>query len=138
MTFFPSRVTTFIGAALGALITLGAVICASDDLRFLWSRFTIWALLPYGLLFLVGYCARSRGVLLTATVVAVFCGLGSLYYFYTIFFARPDAQGALVFLSLPFFQLALVLLAVGVAALIGILRGASWRRCPSNNQERTM
>jgi hypothetical protein len=97
-------------------------MCASDDLRFLWSRFTIWALLPYGVLFLVGYFARSRRVLVTAATVAVLCGLGSLYYLYNMFLARPDAQGALIFLSLPFCQLVLVLLAVGIAALISTIR----------------
>ncbi len=113
-----SRVPTLVSAGLGALVTLGALICASDDLRVFRTWLPIWALLPFCVLFLVGCFARSRGVLSTATAAAIICGLGSLYYFYTMFFARPDAQGALIFLSLPFFQLALVLLAVGVAALV--------------------
>jgi len=120
------------------MVSLGAMICASDGLGFLRSWLALWVLLPFCLLFLVGCFARSRGVLSTTTAAAILCGLGSLYYFYTIFFARPDAQGALIFLSLPFFQLVLVLLAVGVAALIGVFWGAFQRRHSSNSRERAM
>ena len=120
MNHNPSRAATLVCAGLGLLVTLGAMICASDGLKFLQNWIAAWVLLPFAVLLLVGCLARSRGVLITATTVAVICGLGSLCYYKYIFFARPDGQGALIFLSVPFFQLVLVLLALGGAALFSI------------------
>ena len=133
----PSRVTTLVCAGLGLLVTLGAMLCASDGLKFLQNWIAVWVLLPFVVLLLVGCFARSRGVLVTAMAVAVICGLGSLYYYYTIFFAKPDAQGALIFLSVPFFQLVLVLFALGGAALVRVGRWAFCRRHQFGVQERT-
>jgi hypothetical protein len=116
------------------LVTLGAMICASDGLKFLQNWIAAWVLLPFGVLLLIGCFARSRSVLSTATVVAVICGMGSLYYYHTIFFARPDAQGALIFLSLPFFQLVLVLLALGVAALVSIVKTRTQMNQPASKE----
>lgn len=131
-----SRIVTFIGAGFGTLVTVGAMICASDGLRFLQSWLAVWVLLPFCVLFLVGCFARSRGVLSTVTAVAIICGLGSLYYFYTLFLARPDAQGALIFLSLPFFQLMLVLLAVGIASLVcALVQSQQVQQPPQHRQQ---
>ena len=121
MNHNPSRAATLVCAGLGLLVTLGAMICASDGLKFLQNWIAAWVLLPFGVLLLIGCFARSRGVLITATTVAVICVLGSLYYYYALFFAKPDAQGALIFLSLPFAQLAVVLLTVGASALFSIV-----------------
>lgn len=70
----PSRAATLICAGFGLLVTLGAMLCASDGLKFLQNWLAGWVLLPFAVLFLVGCYARSRGVLITATVVAVICG----------------------------------------------------------------
>ena len=133
----PSRATALVCAGFGLLVTLGAMLCASDGLKFLQNWIAAWVLLPFAVLLLVGCLARSRSVLITTTTVAVICGLGSLYYYYTLFFAKPDAQGALLFLSLPFFQLVVALLAVGGAALVGVGRWVFCRRHQSGVQERT-
>ena len=130
----PSRAITLVCASVGLLVTLGAMICASDGLKFLQNWIAAWVLLPFAVLLLVGCLARSRGVLITATTMAVICGLGSLCYYKYIFFARPDGQGALIFLSVPFFQLALVLLALG-GALIVVGRRTFRRRHQSGDQE---
>lgn len=132
-----SRTSALVCSGFGLLLTLGAMICASDGLKFLQNWIAAWVLLPFAVLFLVGGFARSRGVLVTATTVAVICGLGSLCYYKYIFFAKPDAQGALIFLSVPFFQLVLVLLALGSAALVGVGRRAFRRGHQSDEQEGT-
>ncbi len=100
----------FVLLALGALITLGFMLYAGEPEKASWwllfLPFAAWALLPYGC-----FAALTRkGLNSTAAraVVIVAAALLSGLAFaalYATFVVEPDAQGGLVFLFLPVWQL---------------------------------
>lgn len=115
------KTLSFIGLALGALATSILLAYAGGNLISLWSGFTLWALSPYIILFLIIYFSKTRLVLSTMTAVSLICCLSTSLYIDSIFI-HPDAQGALVFLFLPFYQLIVILFLSGISIGINFLR----------------
>ena len=111
--------------AVGLLLTVGLWSSGAGGLSQLAARgilgFVAWSCLPY-LIFAVVLtvahiaAARQSVQLFLAWVTVVVALLGPLLYLDSMF-VHPDAQGALVFLVVPVYQLAVALVAVIVAVV---------------------
>lgn len=118
------KTATYSLCIFGSLFTLGMMVYAGRGWRqgaewwMSFIGFGLWSLIPYAGLATCGLLAnRTKGQALTAftgSVLVVFLGVLLLV---DGFFVHPDAQNALAFVVLPFYQL------VGVAVLILLI----WR-----------
>lgn len=116
-------------AILGGLLTAGFAVYAArgaeaGSLPFLIIAI-VWAVSPYaGLTVLARRAAGPRywpAVLVISALLVLSFGL---YFFWLGFFAHPDPQSGLLFIFLPFYQLAFV----GALFFVGVLlRGGSQR-----------
>lgn len=90
-------------SAVGALFTLG-LLWHAGGMKGLLSGFALWALLPYA-----GFCLAARVIksawfitaLLVLTILSVAAGA---YFYIDAMFIHIDAQGALIFLFMPLYQ----------------------------------
>ena len=112
-------------ALLGAILTLGFAIYAaqgaeSGTLPFL-ILVILWACSPYAVLFVLARLSSASGpwpfLLPVCTLATMLFGL---YFFWQGFFVQPDPQSGLLFIFLPFYQLAFV----GVIFVVGALTKA--------------
>ncbi|NBA96305.1 DUF4175 domain-containing protein [Pseudomonas sp. R5(2019)] len=109
-------------AILGGLLTLGLTAYAaqgSDSGSFTFLALVmVWAASPYAALFMLARRATASGywpaVLVVSTLAVLMFGL---YLFWLGFFAQPDPQSGLLFIVLPFYQLAFVVVIFVVGAL---------------------
>lgn len=88
--------------SVGFIVTLGFVMYASSD-SFL-NIFTLWTLIPYLFLLAVSYSSKSKKTLTTVFVLSI-AGILSIYYYFDVLFINFGAQGGLIFLFLPLYQL---------------------------------
>lgn len=115
--------------ALGALVTLGFMLYAGSWERPYWWLallvFYGWTLVPY--LFCGVVAHRMQGAPAALRLMALAAALlsgASGFLLHQSFIARPDAQGALVFVFLPLWQLvALLPFALAAGALRSRLGG---------------
>lgn len=109
---------TDILSVVGAAVTFGILLKAGGS-KILFSGFTLWALLPY---FLFSALARAstvkfyRLLVLALASLSVIVGIG---FYIDANFIHLDAQGALVFLFVPLYQL---IAALGVLAVGGVAK----------------
>lgn len=109
-------------AILGGLLTAGFAVYAargaeSGSLPFL-AVAILWAVSPYAVLVVLARRASSRRYWPAVLAVSAFAVLAfGLYFFWLGFFAQPDAQSGLLFIFVPFYQLAYV----GVLFVAGML-----------------
>jgi hypothetical protein len=114
-------------AVLGfAMLATAAIFFHAIDLKEIMAiivapLFAAWCVAPYALLWWrTGGRAIGRVeaglLLLVATVTAAF---GLSVYVQAVFFAKPGAQAGLLFVFIPLWQAAGVMLGVGAAAWIG-------------------
>ncbi len=101
---------------VSSLIALGLITYASGGVSGLLSGFTIWSVLPYLILVFISYRAQSVRTLLAVTILSVVCILSTYLYFDSLF-VHPDAQGALIFLFLPLYQLFATIVGFGILAV---------------------
>jgi hypothetical protein len=123
----PETLRGVLRAVLGfAMLATLAIFFHAIELREIMAiivapLFASWCVLPYGLLWwrtggrTVGKVEAGL-LLLTATVAAVF---GLSIYAQAFLFPKPDAQAGLLFVFIPLWQAAGVMLGVGAAAWIG-------------------
>jgi len=100
--------------ALGAILTLAAMAYAGSSLASLVNVFTLWALLPYGVLLLSRFWARSlirAWVVLGSTTLTV--GFAMLAYANSV---RPSSgpTSSLAFVAVPLYQLVVATLLLGL------------------------
>jgi len=123
----PEMLRSVLRAVLAfAMLATAAIFFHAIDLKEIMAiivapLFAAWCVAPYALLWwrtsgrMIG-TVQAGLLLLTATVVAAF-GLSA--YVQAFFFNAPDAQGGLLFVFIPLWQAAGVMLGVGAAAWIG-------------------
>lgn len=119
------KAVTQVLAVLGAVLTLGIAIYAAQGAETRTLPFLIlvllWACSPYAALFVLARRTSSGGpwpIVLPVCVLATM--LFGLYFFWQGFFVQPDPQSGLLFVFLPFYQLAFV----GVVFVVGTLTRA--------------
>lgn len=117
------RAATFALCVFGSLFTLGMMVYAGQGWRQgagWWMNFIgfgLWNLIPYAGLAVCGLLAnRTKRQGLTAFIGSMLVVLLGVLLLVDGFFVHPDAQSGLVFIVLPFCQLA------GIAVLILITR----------------
>lgn len=92
---------------MGAGFAFSALVYASGWTESPLNFYSLWLLLPYIVILIPPLISSfTQRVLFCYFVLQ--CGIsfaGPLSYFYSLFIARPDAQGALIFLGLPAYQL---------------------------------
>lgn len=110
--------------ALGALFTTVLMLFAMGWLESLESLeslfpealvFLLWGLVPYGLLAFVHTRFESLEAHLTGLIGSLLVVAGGVGVWVDAFFVRPDAQSGFVFLTLPFVQLCVALILIGLA-----------------------
>lgn len=123
----PEMLRSVLRSVLGfAMLATLAIFFKAIDLReviaiIVAPLFAAWCVLPYALLWW-RTSARAVGrieaglLLLTATVATAF---GLAVYVQAFFFSKPDAQVGLLFIFMPLWQAAGVMLGVGASAWIG-------------------
>ena len=123
----PELLRSVLRAVLGfAMLATAAIFFYAIDLREIMAiivapLFAAWCATPYALLWWrTGARAIGRVqaalLLLVATVVAAF---GLAVYVQAFFFSKPDPQVGFVFIFVPLWQAAGVMLGVGASAWIG-------------------
>ncbi|MBI3344438.1 MAG: hypothetical protein HY028_06250 [Gammaproteobacteria bacterium] len=110
---------------LGGILTLGIAIYAAQGAESRTLQFLIlvilWACSPYAALFVLARRVAASGPwLIVLPICALATMLFGLYFFWQGFFVQPDPQSGLLFIFLPFYQLAFV----GVVFVIGALTKA--------------
>lgn len=109
----------------GALLTAGLMVYAAEPWRSNQSFslgyivFIAWAVTPYiaGGLVARYYCRYRRSMIILLIGFTVSVG-AAVFVYYDSMFVHIDAQGALIFLFFPAYQLALTLLLAFVAAIL--------------------
>lgn len=112
-------------ALLGALVTLSAQFYPSGfpsprDLNPFLILIMLWGLFPFLIMFLTSFRfpPGHRGLpFLAATDLLAVGATG--YILWDAFVAHPDAQGGLLFLFLPLWQTAAILVLYGLSRLVG-------------------
>lgn len=110
---------------VGGILTLGIALYAAQGAESRTLPFLIlvilWACSPYAVLFALARRSSASGswpILLPVCILTTM--LFGLYFFWQGFFVQPDPQSGLLFIFLPFYQLAFV----GVVFVIGALTKA--------------
>lgn len=115
------KVSNLVVLLLGIILTLGFSAYAGGGLGLLLSGFTLLGVLPYLVLLFVSYRAVSLRLLFTVTLLGTLFVLSTYLYFDSLFI-HPDAQGALIFLFLPIYQLLALLVGFGGSAIVGFIQ----------------
>ena len=113
---------TYILAALGAVVTLG-ILLWMGGLACLMSGFPLWTLLPYLLLAVIARFSASklfRGLVLAVAFVSIPAGI---YFYIDACFIHLDAQGALVFVVIPVYQIFALFVVLGIGGIARALTG---------------
>ena len=84
-----------------------------SDGRFTVDGFTVWIASPFALLLIPAVLAHSVRAQLVVLVVAAILAVGGLLLYWDSMFVHIDAQGALVFLFIPLYQLVAVTITLG-------------------------
>lgn len=118
-----ARKITEVIAVTGALVTLGLMLYASRSggagSQLFLAGVIVWGLAPYAILL---WAARlsvpdSRwAVSIAALTLLMTCV--TLVGYYIGIFVRPDAQGGLMFLAFPFYQIAVAVLVLLVTLVV--------------------
>ena len=117
MTMKPNQINVVTSAvlAIGSLITVAALYHGGDSLSSLFSGFTVWALIPYGVLLASSSLARTRGKAFATLIVSGIAAAFGVFAYGHATFVNTSSTRALVFLVIPFYQL--VAAAIYIAAL---------------------
>ena len=116
------KLFNYILLSTGIFAGLGFVIYASGGVGGMLDLFTLWMILPYSILLLVSYRAASRRTLITVATLSALCLL-SIYWYIDSLFVHPNAQGALIFLFLPLYQLLATIVGFLVLATANLISG---------------
>ncbi len=106
---------------LSIILTFYFLAYASGGAGVLLSGFTLWGVSPFLVLLLISHRAISHRSVITTTLLSILCFLGTYLYFDSLF-VHLDAQGALVFLFLPIYQLLSLLVGFGISAVVGFIQ----------------
>jgi hypothetical protein len=90
--------------SVGIFAPLGFMTYASGGIDGLLDLYTLWTILPFFVLLLITLHTSSRETLIATTILGTLCLLSTYLYFDSLFI-HPDAQGALIFIFLPLYQL---------------------------------
>ena len=110
------KVVTSAVLAIGSFITVAALCHGGGSLSSLFSGFTIWALIPYGVLLASCSLARTRGRAIATLIVSGIATAFGVFAYGDATFVNTSSTRALVFLVIPFYQL--VAAAIFIAALL--------------------
>ncbi len=100
--------------AIGSFVTVAALVHGGGSLASLFSGFTVWALVPYGVLLASRSLARTRGRALATLIVSSLATAFAVLVYLDAMFVHTSSTSALVFIFIPLYQLiaAVILLAV--------------------------
>jgi hypothetical protein len=117
------KVVTYAVLCISTLGVIGFVTYTSGGFDVLSNGFlfVLWAVSPYILLGTVSFRAMSHRTVLTSSVLSVLC-MASVYMYFDSLFIHPDAQGALVFLFLPLYQLFAICFGFGISAMVKLIQ----------------
>ncbi len=125
----------FIGVpVICAVLTDGALLYSSGW-NFQFSGFFVWPLVPYLLLIIPPLIRKSQRKfsLCYLSLISITAVTGPFLYFHSLFVARPDAQGALVFLFVPIYQVI-----AGVILGVWYLISTRHKLAPNKSLNRTL
>ena len=115
------RTLTSTVLAIGALVTVAALLHGGGSASALLSGFTPWALAPYAVLLAATRLARTPRISIAVLVVSgLATAFGSVVYVDAMFL-REGSTNSLVFLFIPLYQL------MAAALLLGLLGLRSFR-----------
>ena len=100
---------------IGALVTVASLLHCGGSVASLLSGFTLWALIPYAVLFASCSLARTRGRTLTTLVVSVLATAFAAFAYGDAMFSHSSSTSALIFIFVPLYQL------IAAAILFAIL-----------------
>lgn len=106
---------------LGVFATLSLGVYAGGKFDSLWSTITLWEILPFLTLFIIEKRTKSYRALLGVTLLSILYVL-SVYAYIDSLFIHPDAQGALVFLYLPFYQLIAIGFGLAIIFILNLIQ----------------
>ncbi len=121
MTPIALRSATLGLLAVGATGTLGLLLYAGDGLSSFLSGgylFALWALAPYVLLGFGTTRFWSRPARMAAAVGAAVAVVGALALYVDAIVVHPDAQGGIVFATVPLIQAVIVLVTIATAYML--------------------
>ncbi len=114
-------ISNYILLGSSIFLVLALMLYAYEDLSYVLSPFTVWALLPFLTLLTVTRIATSAAVQKTTFSLSVILTL-SIYLYFDVLFINPDPQGGIMFLALPLYQLILTGFGFCCVAIIQYLR----------------
>ena len=100
-----ARTAIYSFLVLGILSTLGFLVFAAQGFRGLLSGFTLWGIVPY-FVFGAAICiARTRGSVITVSVVSLAAVFFAAFLYIDAFFIHTSSTSALAFIFIPLYQL---------------------------------
>ena len=111
------KVFNVIALFFGIFLTLAFSVYADRELKW----FSLLPIVPYLLLMIILFHAVSSRVIFTVTLLGIILTLSTYFYFDSLFL-HPDAQGALIFLFLPIYQLIALLVGFGISAIVSLIQ----------------
>lgn len=122
MTVETLKLATRCILAIGATVTIAALAYAAGSPAAIISGFTIWALLPYVLLFYASRMAQTSGVARGILIVTLLSVAAANLIYVRALFVEVSSTSPLVFVLIPLYQLIVAAITLGVAYA---LRGRS-------------
>lgn len=116
------KLLTYLLLALSTVGVLFFLAYAGGGIKPLLSLFVVWTVLPFIILFVVQKYSSSYSMSLTSMILSILATLSLYLYFETLFISPPDAQAALGFLILPFFQLSAIVIGFAITGVVNLVR----------------
>ena len=128
-----SRIVIFL-SILGAMTTLSLMLYTAKPwttnfhLDWVMVSFILWALLPYPALSLpMIFVSLSKRALVVYMVFASIAVLGGLFFYFDAMFVHLDPQSAIVFVFIPLYQLAGVIVILWTIVMTGFRKQSDER-----------
>ena len=123
------KLPIYLTAAAAATAVMGiGLTCADRPFSTAAAGFIIWDITPYlGLMLLLQRARRKTSIITIAILTATVAGFG-VWMYVDAMLIGSDAQGALVFMVVPFWQWALILIVSLVLFFINLSNNFKWRK----------
>jgi hypothetical protein len=100
-----TNATTVAILVIGSFVTVAALVRGGGSIASLFSGFTVWALVPYGILFASSSLARTSGRALATLIVSSLATAFAVLIYFDAMFVSTSSTSALVFVFIPLYQL---------------------------------